>query len=218
MSSSQVFCCSRCHFQCDPIGVTPSSEGLSSNQRFVFCQDCRTPAVINNLAARDGEDCIHCGSLRLSELDRCPQCESPSVRWLSPSSEALAASVEVSEEESEEMAIKYLNLGGCMLTFLAVMSLGVGNLAIWYSSRRWPVFADEQGVTLKNGARIPWARIERIEHLTTQAGGSTAQKLIFHLDRGQWSLPIQRLEEPDLVSRFIMERIPDGVHEELSGM
>jgi|GEM_PF-3555312 len=112
-------------------------------------------------------------------------------------------------QAAESIVIEYVKLGGCMGFFLGVMTVGVAPLMIWLTMRKWPVYADNAGVVLKNGTHIPWTRIQRFVHVTTNVSGTVVHKFTFELDKGKWELPCERLKEPQKVLDFILPRVPE---------
>jgi len=188
--------------------------------------------VIDDIPGQITTPCDVCGECDFSGLNQCPVCASPDVHWrgqdeldvTSPTHTQTTGEHEhepppaefSAEEEAysaipagpESVSIEYIKLGGCLNLFMGVMTLGVANLAIWLSTRKWPVLADDSGVVLGNGKRIPWEKIQRVEHITTSVDGTIAHKFTFILDSGTWTLPYERLVTPQPVLDFVMARVP----------
>jgi len=220
MSQVQYFVCNACEFRFGPIGVKPHQPDAERQQLFALCNKCRNPMAIDDIPGQITTPCSVCGECDFSALNQCPVCASSDVRWRGQDELNLVAATHTQtagEQEHinttppggpESISIQYRKLSGCLSLILGVMSLGVANLAIWLTSRKWPVLADESGVVLGNGKRIAWERIQRVVHVTTNVSGTVVHRFTFELDRGSWMLPYERLVNPQPVLDFVMARVP----------
>ena len=95
-----------------------------------------------------------------------------------------------------------------MSAILFVFTLGVATLALRSAKKKWPAVVDSNGVKLFNGKHYAWSEVNEVEHLTTNVNRTVAHKYIFHMDKGAWELPYQRLVEPQLVVDFIAAHLP----------
>lgn len=47
-----------------------------------------------------------------------------------------------------------------------IFTLGVGALALWLQTRRWPRTLDAEGITLRNGQRLLWKDLTDLRRVT----------------------------------------------------
>ena len=53
-----------------------------------------------------------------------------------------------------------------VLWIVGIFTLGVGAIGMWWQTRSWPQTMDNDGIALRNGARVRWADCTGIERVT----------------------------------------------------
>jgi len=271
MSLVQVFHCNRCGFAFGPVGVKPYNPQAETQQMFLVCRQCRSPAAIDDVPGMITRTCSVCDARDWESLVQCPECHSSEATWRTPGEVAMLGAQLVAKRRAEgtlepdyaipagspmddevqrmldemdaedaefaasqqdepaeqpadpaprgalaaagpdSMPILYVKMHGCLVLMLAVCTLGVANLVIWLSRRKWPVYADNAGVVLGNGTHIPWSSTRKVTHVTTKiAGGAHVHRFSVDYEGGRWELPYERLVEPEKVLNFILARVPQG--------
>ena len=101
------------------------------------------------------------------------------------------------------------------MVILGLFSMGVAPWAIWRSMRTWPAQADEEGMTLRNGTRIPWTDFTQIRKVDVMLNGrKVSQRFDLRWPKGKVSIVPDRLFEGDTVAQYVWDRLPTAVTDE----
>jgi len=107
------------------------------------------------------------------------------------------------------MEIDYAKPPGCLMVVLGVCTLGVANLIIHLKSRRWPALADDQGLRLRDGTRIPWTEFTGAQEVTTDVGGTVVRRLDLHTKQsGTVQFPFERAHDAQRAVDTLLARMP----------
>jgi hypothetical protein len=110
------------------------------------------------------------------------------------------------------MEVKIKPLSGCLVVFLAVVTLGVAPLGQWIVQRSWPRRVDEEGLETRGGKRIAWRDFNKVVRVLTQVTrGSSARTEHYELFSAQGKVVVAayRLENGDQVLDYIWQRLPE---------
>lgn len=106
------------------------------------------------------------------------------------------------------MEVRAVTMGGCIMVVFGLMTLGVFPLAIWWSTRRWPVWVDDQGLKLKSGAQIGWQQITRVVKIISDVDGTIATRYELNSALGVIRVVPDRLHGGQEILGYILQRVP----------
>ncbi|MBI5723113.1 MAG: hypothetical protein HZA50_04080 [Planctomycetes bacterium] len=92
-----------------------------------------------------------------------------------------------------------------MLWLCGLMTLGIGALGMWLSTKRWPRLLDQEGATLRNGKRLLWKDVTEIIPVTVvdPRGRRITGRLDIKFGKDKLKIVPQSLAEGQAVMDFI---------------
>ncbi len=111
------------------------------------------------------------------------------------------------------MEIEPVHNRGCLWLFTAVASLGLAPLIAGRYYRQMPHRLSDEGITLRNGTRIPWSTVTRVAATDIYLGSGLSKRymktryVITHAG-GNVDLQTDTIRRPDEVVAYILERVP----------
>lgn len=84
-------------------------------------------------------------------------------------------------------------------------SFGLLTLILWLVTWRWPRILDSEGVTLRNGNRLLWKDLTRVQPVTVvnRYGSRVTGRIDLHFGKNKVPLVGQSLKEGALVFAFV---------------
>ncbi|MGE3148687.1 MAG: hypothetical protein AB7K04_06415 [Pseudorhodoplanes sp.] len=97
------------------------------------------------------------------------------------------------------LALRYRVLMAALLP----VTLGVGTIALWALSRKWPLVVDAEGITLRHHRKVPWGSISKIGLRRDYLGGQVS-RIDIHHDHGTSRIPTCNLHDGERVAADIL--------------
>jgi hypothetical protein len=98
---------------------------------------------------------------------------------------------------------------GCLDIFASVLSLGLLPLMLWLQRQRMPAQLTDELMILHNGTQIPWSAYTKATatkvFLNRRYIGT---RFVFTHPSGKVELPTDRVEQPQVVTDFILRHLP----------
>ena len=102
-------------------------------------------------------------------------------------------------------------MGGCMMVFIAVATLGAYPLIRRLVERRYIHRMDDQGFVTRAGKRVQWDEITRITHIEREMDGKIMSgEYDVRSPQGRTCLPLSRIGNLREVHDFFIARVPQG--------
>jgi hypothetical protein len=83
------------------------------------------------------------------------------------------------------------------------MTAGLGTIALWLLSLKWPLRIDERGVTFRCHRRVDWRSITKIGLSRSYLDGHCSQIRLHH-DGGTSKIPVDALQDGQAVVQFML--------------
>ena len=102
-------------------------------------------------------------------------------------------------------------LGGCMMVFAAVMSLGLYPLLRPRMERHFIARMDDTGFETRAGKRFAWQDVELIRHVVNEVKGArVSDEYLVWTSKGRSSLPVWRATHPNEALDYLIQRAPQA--------
>jgi hypothetical protein len=102
-------------------------------------------------------------------------------------------------------------LGGCMMVFASVMSLGIYPLLRPLMERHFIARMDDEGFETRAGKRYAWADVERIKHVIQEVKGSkVSDEYLVWTSKDRTTLPVWRATQPTEALDYLIQRAPQA--------
>jgi hypothetical protein len=100
-------------------------------------------------------------------------------------------------------------MGGCMMVFIAVATVGVYPLLRWLIERRYIHRMDDEGFVTRAGTRVRWGEITHIRHISREMDGRImSDEYDVRSARGRSCLPLSRTGNVREVLDYFIQRVP----------
>jgi hypothetical protein len=100
-------------------------------------------------------------------------------------------------------------LGGCMMVFVSVITLGTYPLLRPLMERHFIARMDDAGVETRAGKRFAWSDIEKIKHVIGEVkGAKLSDEYVVWTSNGRCTLPVWRATHPKEALDYLIQRAP----------
>ncbi len=116
------------------------------------------------------------------------------------------------------MEIELIHNRGCLWVATAVLSLGLAPMITGRYYRQVPVRLSDEGMTLRNGRRIPWSAFTRVSATDIYLGSGLSKRYmktryVLRHTGGKVDLQTDTIRDADRVIAYILERVPPQARE-----
>jgi hypothetical protein len=102
-------------------------------------------------------------------------------------------------------------MGGCMMAFVSVITLGTYPLLRPLMERHFIASMDDAGFETRAGKRFAWADVEQIKHLVGEVKGArVSDEYGVWTSKGRSTLPVWRATQPKEVLDYLIQHAPQS--------